>query len=105
MADFGARAVVVVNQARKFRFRYTGPPFSTKNKPFKPYGITTDSQSRILTSDGDNHCIHILDTDGQFLCYIDNCDLGGPFWLCVDGNDSLYVCGFYKGNVKKIRYS
>lgn len=104
VADSHAGVIVVVNQAGRFRFRYTGHPNSSKAKPFKPYGITTDSWSQILTSDSDNHCIHILDQTGQFLHYIKNCHLQNPHGLCVDDRFNLIMAEYYSGMIKIIKY-
>ncbi|XP_062615118.1 uncharacterized protein LOC134276846 [Saccostrea cucullata] len=90
VADYHAKAIVVVNRAGKLRFRYIGHTPAPRNKPFCPQGITTDSESHILTTDYDNRCVHIIDKDGQFLHYL---ILGKnkPYRICIDNVDNLFV--------------
>ena len=103
VADNNAGAVVVVSAAGKLRFRYTGSP-STPQESFRPHGITTDSRNNILTSDWDNHRIHIINQDGHFLRFIHNCGLQYPRGLCVDSRDNLVVAEWHTGTVKKLQY-
>jgi hypothetical protein len=99
VADWGANTIVVVNQAGKLRFRYTGHPSDTTGS-FCPHGIATDSQSHILTTDWGTDSVHILDQDGHFLRYI--CDLRWPYGLCVNNRDNIFVAEWRAAKVKKI---
>ena len=103
VADCNANAVVVVNEDGHLRFKYTSN-LSNDMGVFTPRSIVTDSQANILTTDWVNHCVHIIDRNGHFLRFIDNCDLQRPYGLCVDSTDNLFVAEWSTGRVKKIQY-
>ncbi|XP_061168984.1 uncharacterized protein LOC133178256 [Saccostrea echinata] len=105
VTDCIASPVMVVNQAGKLRFRYTGHTPASKNKPFNPLGITTDSQRHILIAGNNNDYVQIIVQDGQFLRYILAVyGLSYPWGLCRDTNNNLFVAQWGNRQVKKIKY-
>lgn len=101
-SDWGAKAVVV-NVTGKHRFNYPRK-HPTDNEEFDPYGITTDSQCRILIADSLCNRIHIIDQNGQFLCFIANCGLERPVDLCVDTIGNIFVAERFTGRLTKNQY-
>ncbi|XP_062614370.1 uncharacterized protein LOC134276110 [Saccostrea cucullata] len=98
VSDNNSRAVVVINQSGKIRFRYKG--IQEMEKEFIPCDIATDSMGRILVGDSGNKCIHITDQDGQFLHSISGYDM-----FSIDDLGRLWV-GKYGGyKVKVISYT
>ncbi|XP_062609214.1 uncharacterized protein LOC134270965 [Saccostrea cucullata] len=91
-------SVLVLNNEGHIKFKYSG----MKYKNFSPFGIATDSMCHILIADGANNIIHIIDQNGTFLLFIDNCKLTEPCDLSIDSNDILHVAESHR--VKQIKY-
>ncbi|XP_061195779.1 uncharacterized protein LOC133204008 [Saccostrea echinata] len=103
VSDLGARRIVVVDKYGIFKFNYTGNLQPERYKSFGCSGVTTDSKSNIIVADEYNDVLHVIDQNGQFLMYIDNCKLQRPGDLCADSEDMLYVTEPVTNKVKKIK--
>ncbi|XP_062614369.1 uncharacterized protein LOC134276109 [Saccostrea cucullata] len=100
VSDVNARAVVVINQSGKLRYRYKG--IHATEKSFIPSNIATDCNGRILVGGQGNKCIHVIDQDGQFLRSISSYD---SCTLSIDDLGRLWVGKFGGSEVKVIRYT
>ena len=102
VADFAGERVVVVDDAGKFLFRYYGNiSQQSKYSSFEPYDIASDVNHQIIISDNDSNIVHIIDSKGSFLCYIEQkCD-GGLF---VDIDHNLIVGEIKTGYIRIIKY-
>uniref|UniRef100_K1QUN2 Tripartite motif-containing protein 2 n=1 Tax=Magallana gigas TaxID=29159 RepID=K1QUN2_MAGGI len=89
VSDLGARRVVVVDKYGIFRFNYSGNMQSNRYKSFGCSGVATNSKCHIVVADEYNDVLHVIDQNGQFLTYVDNCKLQRPGDLCTDGNPDL----------------
>ena len=101
-SDQNADIVVAVDLYGRVRFRYSGSSVSGING-FSPRQIVTDSLCRIIVTDALNNCLHILDSQGHMLGYIENNSLLSPTGLSLDTQGRLWV-GLSSGDVKVIQY-
>ena len=105
VSDFERNAVVVVDPSGGFLFNYTGgKAFENNEYKFRPRGLACDSLKHILVSDDLNSTVHIINHNGHFLQFIDNCGLQSPQDLSISDNDELYVVVNHEDILKVISY-
>lgn len=67
---------------------------SNRYKSFGCLGVVINSKCYIVVVDEYNDVLYVIDQNGQFLIYVDNCKLQCLGDLYVDGDDILYVIQF-----------
>jgi hypothetical protein len=99
VADCAGKAVVVVNASGVLRFKYRGN--SSIFSDFKPSKITTDVYHHILINDNINDIIHIVNSDGDFIRFIEYACTGG---LSIDADHNLVIGDKTSGKIRIIKY-
>nr|XP_022303778.1 uncharacterized protein LOC111111228 [Crassostrea virginica]XP_022303779.1 uncharacterized protein LOC111111228 [Crassostrea virginica] len=102
VADNAGEAVVVVNASSELRFKYQ-KNLSQKPtyKSFKPLAIATDVNKQIIFTDSSNNVVHVTDSDGNFLRYIEYPCSGG---LSIDHDHNLVIGDLSNGKIRIIKY-
>ena len=95
--------VLALDKDYKVRYQYTGTGQYRNRKSFSPYGLCTDNTGHVLISDHNNHRVHILDKDGQFLGDVLNWGQKEPYNIDVDNEGNLWV-GSRDGGVFVVKY-
>ena len=102
VADNAGKAVVVVNASGELRFNYQEKNCQKpKYKSFKPLSIATDVNKQIIFTDSSNNVVHVTDSDGNFLRYIEFPCSGG---LSIDHDHNLVIGDLSNGKIRIIKY-
>ena len=102
VSDYAGKAVVVVNASGELRFKYQGKTSQKRNyKSFKPTKIATDVNQQILINDVSKDIVHVIDSDGNFLRFIEYSCRGG---LSIDREHNLVVGDINNGRLRIIKY-
>ncbi|XP_071153408.1 uncharacterized protein [Mytilus edulis] len=99
---FTGRIVTITNDC-DLKYIYSGrEDLDLRN--FNPTAIKCDSHNRVIVSDFDNCLLHLLNSDGELICLLNNREpegIYGPCALGIDRNDCIWVGGF-DGVIMKI---
>lgn len=83
---------------------YTGHPAVNKtDHPFTPGDLEVTKSDNIIVTDTQNHTLHILDSDGKCLQYINTKDIGikWPWSLSIDKEGVLFIgCNKTQGIIR-----
>ncbi|CAC5418603.1 TRIM71 [Mytilus coruscus] len=91
--------IITLDKTNGVRWIYIGHPDINKEQTFKPEDFVATKSDNIVVTDKDNHMIHILNTSGQCIHYLNTKDqLGIHLSNCVDidNTGTLYIgCSTY----------
>jgi hypothetical protein len=98
--------VLVYDKSCQFRFTYDMEGGNRKFRSFDPRGLSTDSQGNILISDGENHAVHLISQDGDFITHLmtKNDGISYPWGISVDQADNLWLVEEKSAKVKVYQY-
>ncbi|KAK3101870.1 hypothetical protein FSP39_006932 [Pinctada imbricata] len=93
--------LVVLHKDGRVKFTYRG--VGLEPEKFFPFDVECDDKCRILLTEGYSRAIHILSSEGMYLCKLCQYEQLLPIVISIYG-DNLW-CGFHDGKVKVYKYS
>ncbi|XP_052058822.1 uncharacterized protein LOC127699121 [Mytilus californianus] len=91
--------IVSLNETSGVRWIYNGYPDITKEQTFHPKDLVATKSDKIIVANNEDHMIHILNTSGQCIHYLNTKDKLGiklPCSLDIDNTGTLYIgCNTY----------
>ncbi|VDI48441.1 tripartite motif-containing protein 71 [Mytilus galloprovincialis] len=91
--DWSGR-IVALDKTNGLRWIYSGNADINKEQTFKPRDLVATNLNNVIITDKDSHMIHILNTSGECIHYINTKDQLGielPYSLDIDNTGTLYI--------------
>ena len=89
----GKLRVTMLDQDGVIKFVYTGPKEIKLENPFNPLGLCCDRAGNLLVCDWGNHCVHLVNSDGDFKGFMltQKDGLFKPNAMALDKNGNLWI--------------